>query len=164
MGRVYQPALAINATPGAFLAALGDEALSGENNRQIATAAAHAEYMAWQAPRPVPGDVDMWQVAQWLDARLPDDVIITNGAGNYSTWMHRLFSYRALPLAVDTLLGADGLRGSGGVSPRRRSTGRVVVSWNGDGCFPVNGQELAPAVQYGLAIDLLWSSTTACTG
>jgi acetolactate synthase-1/2/3 large subunit len=29
---------------------------------------------------------------------------------------------------------------------------RVVVSWNGDGCYLMNGQELATAVQYGLAI------------
>ena len=29
---------------------------------------------------------------------------------------------------------------------------RVVISWNGDGCFLMNGQELATAVQYGLAI------------
>jgi acetolactate synthase-1/2/3 large subunit len=28
---------------------------------------------------------------------------------------------------------------------------RTVVSWNGDGCFMMNGQELATAVQYGLA-------------
>jgi acetolactate synthase-1/2/3 large subunit len=29
---------------------------------------------------------------------------------------------------------------------------RVVVSWNGDGCYLMNGQELATAVQYGLAV------------
>ena len=29
---------------------------------------------------------------------------------------------------------------------------RFVLSWNGDGCFLMNGQELATAVQYGLAI------------
>ena len=28
----------------------------------------------------------------------------------------------------------------------------MVVSWNGDGCFLMNGQELATAVQYGLAV------------
>jgi len=28
----------------------------------------------------------------------------------------------------------------------------TVVSWNGDGCFLMNGQELATAVQYGLAV------------
>jgi acetolactate synthase-1/2/3 large subunit len=29
---------------------------------------------------------------------------------------------------------------------------RVVVSWNGDGCYLMNGQELATAVQYGVAV------------
>ncbi|HEV2220450.1 MAG TPA: thiamine pyrophosphate-dependent enzyme, partial [Casimicrobiaceae bacterium] len=29
---------------------------------------------------------------------------------------------------------------------------RVVVSWNGDGCFLMNGQELATAIQHDLAI------------
>jgi acetolactate synthase-1/2/3 large subunit len=29
---------------------------------------------------------------------------------------------------------------------------RVVVSWNGDGCYLMNGQELATAVQYGAAV------------
>jgi acetolactate synthase-1/2/3 large subunit len=29
---------------------------------------------------------------------------------------------------------------------------RVVVSWNGDGCFQMNMQEVATAVQYGLAV------------
>jgi len=29
---------------------------------------------------------------------------------------------------------------------------RTVVSWNGDGCFLMNGQELATAVQHGLRI------------
>jgi hypothetical protein len=29
---------------------------------------------------------------------------------------------------------------------------RTVVSWNGDGCFLMNGQELATAVQYDLAV------------
>src|SRR4029078_6518709 len=29
---------------------------------------------------------------------------------------------------------------------------RTVISWNGDGCFLMNGQELATAVQYALPI------------
>jgi acetolactate synthase-1/2/3 large subunit len=29
---------------------------------------------------------------------------------------------------------------------------RVVVSWNGDGCYLMNGQELATAVQYGAGV------------
>ena len=57
---------------------------------------------------PVPGDVDMWQVAQWLDAHLPDDAIVTNGAGNYSTWMHRLFRYRGFRTQLAPYSGAMG--------------------------------------------------------
>ena len=36
--------------------------------------------------------------------------------------------------------------------PRRYIRDRVVLSWNGDGCFLMNGQELATAVQYGLGV------------
>ena len=36
--------------------------------------------------------------------------------------------------------------------PRPCTRERIVVSWNGDGCFLMNGQELATAVQYGLAV------------
>jgi acetolactate synthase-1/2/3 large subunit len=106
LGRVYQPAVAIAATPAAFLAALGGEALPAAGRREILISA-RTDYEAWQKPRPVPGDVDLWQVAQWLDAHLPDDAIVTNGAGT-STWMHRLFRYR-VPDAARALLRRHGL-------------------------------------------------------
>ena len=96
LGRVYRPAVAIAATPAAFLAALAKfPALPGERWR-ASTAAAHAEYEAWRMPRPVPGDVDLWQVVRWLDERLPDDAILANGAGNYTTWLHRVYRYRGI--------------------------------------------------------------------
>ena len=73
---------------------------------------------------PVPGDVDLWQIVRWLDERLPDDAIVTNGAGNYATWMHRLFRYRALSHAARAVLGLDGLRRAGG----GRRQGRASAS------------------------------------
>src|SRR5690348_4489422 len=82
LGSVYQPALAICATPGAFLAAIDANAARSSRNEPL-TAEAHASYEAWRAPRAVPGDVDLWQIVRWLDERLPDDAILTNGAGNY---------------------------------------------------------------------------------
>ena len=72
--------------------------------------AAHRDYEAWRAPRPVPGAVDLWQIVRWLDERLPDDTIITNGAGNYTTWIHRLYRYPASGHAARALRGRDGLR------------------------------------------------------
>jgi acetolactate synthase-1/2/3 large subunit len=151
LGRVYQPALAIVATPGAFLAALDEAAPDGPETHGGATAA-HAEYEAWQAPRPVPGELDLWQVVRWLDARLPDDAIVTNGAGNYAVWLHRLFRYRGYRTQLAPYSGAMGYAVPAAVAAKALNPQRVVVSWNGDGCFLMNGQELATAVQYGLGV------------
>ena len=152
LGRVYQPALAINATPGAFLTAMATRTLTPANARRDGVGSARKDYEAWRAPRAVPGDVDMWQVALWLDAHLPEDAIVTNGAGNYSTWMHRLFRYRGFRTQLAPYSGAMGYGVPAAIAAKAACPGRVVVSWNGDGCFLMNGQELATAVQYNLAV------------
>src|SRR6476661_1382961 len=92
LGRVYQPAMAIASTPGAFLSRIDDSAARSSTAAALATAA-HDDYDAWRAPRAVPGAVDLWRIVQWLDERLPADAVLTNGAGNYATWVHRLFHY-----------------------------------------------------------------------
>jgi acetolactate synthase-1/2/3 large subunit len=152
LGRVYQPTLAINATPGAFLAAIAAEPLPAATRRRETLTSARADYEAWQSPRPVPGDVDLWNIAQWLGAHLPEDAIVTNGAGNYATWMHRLFRYRGFRTQLAPYSGAMGYGVPAAIAAKAVCPGRVVVSWNGDGCFLMNGQELATAVQYNLAV------------
>ncbi len=152
LGRVYQPAIAIAATPGAFLDAMGTLPLPGAAARAEATKVAHGDYEDWQKPRPVPGAVDMWNIAQWLDVNLPEDAIVTNGAGNYSTWMHRLYRYRGYRTQLAPYSGAMGYGVPSAIAAKAVHPGRVVVSWNGDGCFLMNGQELATAVQYDLAV------------
>ena len=62
--------------------------------RSKSIAQGHADYLATLEPLPVPGDVQMGEIAAWLNATLPDDAIITNGAGNYANWMHRYYQYR----------------------------------------------------------------------
>jgi acetolactate synthase I/II/III large subunit len=151
LGRVYQPALAIAATPGAFLTAIDGSAVLPATQRDAATRA-HADYDAWRAPRHVPGDVDLWQVAQWLDERLPADAVMTNGAGNYTAWVHRLFRYGGGRRQLAPYSGSMGYGVPSAVAAKLVHPERVVVSWNGDGCFLMNGQEMATAVQYGLAI------------
>jgi acetolactate synthase-1/2/3 large subunit len=150
LGRVYQPALAIAATPGAFLSALAAAAPDRPPERRAASA--HADYLVWQAPRPVPGELDLWQIVRWLDARLPDDAILANGAGNYSTWLHRLYRYRRFRTQVAPYAGSMGYGVPAAIAAKALHPERIVVSWNGDGCFLMNGQELATAAQYGLAI------------
>jgi acetolactate synthase I/II/III large subunit len=152
LGRVYQPTLAINATPGAFLTAIAAEPLPAATRCRETLTSARADYEAWQSPRPVPGDVDLWKIVQWLGAHLPEDAIVTNGAGNYATWMHRLFQYRGFRTQLAPYSGAMGYGVPAAIAAKAVCPGRVVVSWNGDGCFLMNGQELATAVQYNLAV------------
>ena len=153
LGRVYQPRLAIAATPGAFLAAIDPRAARpAPLAAEASPATAHADYEAWRAPRPVPGAVDLWQVVRWLDERLPDDAMVTNGAGNFATWMHRVYRYRGFRTQLAPYSGSMGYGVPAAIAAKLVHPERIVVSWNGDGCFLMNGQELATAVQYGLAI------------
>ena len=100
----------------------------------------------------MPGAVDLWQIVRWLDERLPDDAILTNGAGNYATWVHRLFRYGGKRRQLAPYSGSMGYGVPSAVAAKVVHPQRTVVSWNGDGCFLMNGQELATAVQYRLPI------------
>ena len=152
LGRVYQPAVAVNATPREFLAAMLASPVAALASWRTQADEAHGEYEGWRAPRPVPGDVDLWQIARWLDEKLPDDAIVCNGAGNYATWVHRLFRYRGYRTQLAPYSGSMGYGVPAAVAAKLVHPERIVLSWNGDGCFLMNGQEFATAVQYGLAI------------
>jgi acetolactate synthase-1/2/3 large subunit len=151
LGRVYRPRVAICATPGAFLAALAALPALPAQRWLDSAHAVRGEVEAWRAPRPVPGDVDLWRIVRWLDERLPDDAVLTNGAGNYSTWIHRLFRYRRPGTQLAPYSGSMGYGVPSAIAAKLLQPDRIVVSWNGDGCFMMNGQELATAVQYGAA-------------
>ena len=152
LGSVYQPALAIAAEPGAFLDAMNALGAVDPNAWRDGAATAHADYEAWRGRRSVPGAVDLWHIVRWLDERLPDDAILTNGAGNYTVWLHRFFRYRAFGTQLAPYSGAMGYGVPAAVAAKALHPGRIVVSWNGDGCYLMNGQELATAMQYALPV------------
>ncbi len=152
LGRVYQPALAIEASIGPFCAALAALAPIATRAWSGSAAAAHAEYATWQTPRAMPGTLDLWRVAATLRERLPEDAILANGAGNYATWLHRLYRYPRYRTQLAPYNGSMGYGVPAAVAAKAVHPDRVVISWNGDGCFLMNGQELATAVQYELAI------------
>ena len=148
LGRVYQPALAIEASIPEFVAALAALPPLAAPAWQGSAAQAHADYLAWQAPRPMAGELDLWQVVATLRERLPANAILANGAGNYTVWLHRLFRYRSYRTQLGPYSGAMGYGVPAAVAAKIVHPDRVVVSWNGDGCFQMNGQELATAIQY----------------
>ena len=155
LGRVYQPALAIHASPTAFCAALDALAAPAGQGRGLndAVAAAHAEYLAWSdRPRPMPGDFQYGEAMCWLRERLPADAIVANGAGNYAAWLHRYYRFRAFGTQLAPTSGSMGYGVPAAVMAKRHFPERIVVALAGDGDFLMNGQEFATAVQYGIGI------------
>lgn len=149
LGRVYQPALAIQATPAAFAAAVETMTPAAAPVWKGEAAKAHADYLAWtDKPRELPGNFQYGEVVTWLRDRLPKDAIVCNGAGNYAGWIHRHHRFHAFAAQLAPTSGSMGYGVPAAVMAKRHHPDRVVVAFAGDGCFLMNGQEFATAVQY----------------
>ena len=88
----------------------------------------------------------------WLRNRLPEDAIVTNGAGNYAIWVGRFLRFRRFATQLAPVSGSMGYGLPAAVGAKRQFPDRMVVCFAGDGCFLMNGQEFATAVQYDLPI------------
>jgi acetolactate synthase-1/2/3 large subunit len=152
LGRVYQADLMINATMPEIAAALAALPRLTPASTGAEVVAARADYEQWQAEVSIPGSVQMWKVMQHLNAVLPADAIITNGAGNYATWVHRYYRFRHFKSQLAPTSGAMGYGVPAAIGAKALYPARTVVAFAGDGCFLMTGQELATAVQYGLNV------------
>jgi acetolactate synthase-1/2/3 large subunit len=87
-----------------------------------------------------------------LQKHLPVDAVLTNGAGNFASWVHRFYRHHGLAKGFKTQLaptnGAMGYGVPAGIAAAI-TTGRLAFTVAGDGDFLMNGQELATATQYG---------------
>ncbi len=153
LGRVYQPALAINATPSAFAAALAELPTPNHLPWRERTATMRGEFLDWTGqPRTQPGAFQYGEAMTFLREHLPPDAIICNGAGNYATWVHRYYRFRQFGTQLAPTSGSMGYGTPAAVMAKRLFPERPVIAFAGDGCFMMNGQEFATAVQYGLPI------------
>ncbi|MGE4109716.1 MAG: thiamine pyrophosphate-binding protein [Burkholderiales bacterium] len=151
LGRVYQADLLINSGMPEFAAAA----------RKLPplkpvwsewTKAARADLEAWQQPVQVPGKVNMSEIMVFLRERLPKETIVTNGAGNFSLWVHRFYRYGGFRTQLGPTSGAMGYGVPAGVGARLVHPKRPVIAFAGDGDFLMTGQELATAAQYGAKV------------
>jgi acetolactate synthase-1/2/3 large subunit len=153
LGRVYRPALAINAAPEAFAPAFARLKPASKPAWAAETERLHAAYLDWSTPpESGPGAVHMGPIMDYLEKVLPDDAILTNGAGNYATWIHRFHRFRRFGTQAAPTSGSMGYGTPGAVAAKALFPERDVIAFAGDGCFLMNGQEFATAVQYGLPI------------
>jgi len=152
LGRVYAGDLLVNASMACAAPALAALEMPASVNWAAWSAAAHADYEANLVPSPV-APLDMAEVVKTIDRHVPADTIFTNGAGNFSGWLHRFHRYAGLRHAGRTQLaptsGAMGYGVPAAVAAALLEPHRQVINIAGDGDFLMTGQELATAIAHG---------------
>ena len=136
LGKIVAPTLAIQALPDAFFSGLGrrrfdhrmqwkewfEEASSGHGNALDNL--------------PSPGGVDLTAVVKWLADALPEDIILTNGAGNFAIWPARFFPLRDRGRLLAPQCGAMGYGLPAAIAAKLSCPERDVVCFAGRRGFP----------------------------
>ncbi len=150
IGKIFTPTQAVVSCPNAAMSALAKtkplDAVWADRTR--------AARKAWEAGLnvpPQPGNVDMGIIMDHLRERLADDVIVTNGAGNFAIWPGRYLYHGGKARLVGPQAGSMGAGVPAAVAAKLSKPDRMVVCFAGDGDFQMNGQELGTAQQYGAA-------------
>jgi len=151
LGRVYTADLMINASMACAAPALASMTSPDSVSWSAWTEAANADYQSNLVQKPV-APLDMTTVIHLLNTHMPEGTIYTNGAGNYSGWLHRFHQYEGLhqhgKVQLAPTSGAMGYGVPAAVAAALL-TDRWVVNIAGDGDFLMTGQELATATGYG---------------
>jgi acetolactate synthase-1/2/3 large subunit len=156
LGRVYQAQLMINAGMQQFASRLAMMMPIEEPPWRESVGQARTDYEAWQQRPAVYGHaeprLDLWEVVQILARAVPEDTIITNGAGNFSVWAHRFWRYTGIRTQLAPTAGSMGYGVPAAIAAKIAAPERCVVCFAGDGDFQMTGQELGTAIQYGAGV------------
>ena len=152
LGRVYAADLMLQSSMACAAKALETLAPPTSLPWGAWTETARADYEAnHDAPAVAP--LDMAVVVKTIARLAPADSVLTNGAGNFSGWLHRYYRYPALQHGGRTQLaptsGAMGYGVPAAVAASLLYPARTVINIAGDGDFLMTGQELATATGYG---------------
>ena len=151
LGRVYQADLPIASGMAEFAAAARAlEPVDAAARRDWATGA-RDDYLAASEPGPMPGDLDLGQVMAVIRERVAPDAIITNDAGNFSGWAQRFYRYTRYRSQLGPTNGAMGYGVPAAVAAKAVCPDRPVICFVGDGGMLMTGQEIATALQHGIA-------------
>lgn len=152
LNSVFQPALAIQASMQLFATHLAKIQLS-HTPWAVETSVARADYEEWITPLADGEGVNLSRIFYHLNQEVPDDTIITNGAGNYAGWLHRFFQHvhsagGTWKTQLAPTSGAMGYGVPAAIAAKIIYPERMVIAVSGDGCFLMSGNELATAVKY----------------
>ncbi|MGB7335458.1 MAG: thiamine pyrophosphate-dependent enzyme [Salaquimonas sp.] len=147
IGKIYSADLPIHCGPNHLATALSKSPVTGDwaEWRQSARAGFEASL---DAPAQ-PGPVDMMAVTKIITAQLPNDAIITNGAGNFAIWPNKFIKYTKEMRLLAPQSGAMGYGVPASIAAKVADPDRFVLCFAGDGDFQMNCQELGTAMQAG---------------
>ncbi len=155
IGRVYRPDFAVVAQPGPACIQLAKAASASALRPR--TKEARLDYVAWQKLQETPGALKMEKVIDHLNSALGDDAILTNGAGNYSAWLHRYYRYRGWRTQLAPTSGSMGYGLPAAIAAKLQHPDRDVVCLAGDGCFQMVSQEFGTACEQNANVVVLIS-------
>ena len=156
LGRVYHADVPINASMAEFARAAMALPQSPSQRWTDWTYAARADHLDnFEPPPGMPGEVDLGAVMRHLRETLPADTIVSNGAGNYTLWVQRFWRYGGIRTQLAPTSGTMGYGLPAAIAASLVHPGRTALCFAGDGCFLMNGQELATAVQYQLPVIII---------
>jgi len=155
LGRVYRPDMAINASLASVAASL--EKITDLDCEKWSgwTRAARADYETYCQLLETPGEVKFEQIVNHVSNTLPDDAIITNGAGNYAGFVRRYHQYRNYRTQLAPTSGSMGYGVPAAIAGKLARPQVPVICYTGDGDFMMTCQELATAVQYNIPIIII---------
>ena len=151
IGKIYQPDIALHASPNLLAKALAEAGLSErhEQKRTGWTKGVRTAYLDSLTPPQQNSPVDMSAVMSWLQTHLDDDVIITNGAGNFALWPSKAFCYSDRQRILAPQSGSMGYGLPAAIAASLAYPGRQVVCFAGDGDIQMGIAELGTAIQAG---------------
>jgi acetolactate synthase I/II/III large subunit len=157
LNRVYQADVPIVAAPSAAAERLAEIPPIDSTRWHDWTDSARREYEKFVAvPEKGPRQgVDMAVVIRHLATALPANAIIANGAGNFTVWVHRFFTYKTPHTELAPTSGSMGYGFPAAIAAALRYPDRTTVCVAGDGDFLMYPQELATAAQYGARLLVL---------
>ncbi len=153
LGHLWRPDPGLVADPRQVVQALSN--LPAPRRWDGWTQDLRAAYEGWQQPKPTPGALRMEEVVSWLSGHLPEDAIITNGAGNYAAFVHRYYRFRRWGTQLAPTSGSMGYGLPAAIAAKLEHPDRVVVCLAGDGCLQMTVNELSTAAQHGAAVIVL---------
>ena len=164
IGNVFETDLGIVADATETLLAVAQanapEAPEGRADWLKKTHALSADKMKWEMAEADDG-VPFGNVVAHLRDIVEDDAITSIDAGNFSTFVHRLFDYKTTHTQLAAVAGAMGMGVPSAVAGALRAPGRQVICFVGDGGYQMTGNEISVAVERNLPIRIFVSNNSS---